>query len=164
MFGGFMRPWESVSRQTGSARRRGTPGGEARQQGSENASSKEQTESEKGDRSRCRAEPSSAGAGARVKGQAKRSPAGFVCADASGKASDPAGLGFVRIPPPRGFVRLRPLLPATGRGSMRDGNSTPFPPMWLPRSDLPRAVPARDEERAKPVQKCASGGGLRACG
>jgi hypothetical protein len=44
-------------------------------------------------------------------------------------------LGFVRVSPPLGFVR-RPGRPRRDRpeGSMLDGNSTPFLPMWPPRS------------------------------
>jgi predicted RNA binding protein YcfA (HicA-like mRNA interferase family) len=62
----------------------------------------------------------------------------------AGKASNPAGLGFVRISLPRrprvrscwGVARVRSDSRTPGwhdpaRGSMRDGNFSPFPPMWL---------------------------------
>jgi hypothetical protein len=130
-----MRPWESLSRPAG---------GQPAQRGGLSR------------RSRAAAVPTANGwaseaeraeARARANGQAKLSRAGFVSRQREPeKASVPAGLGFVRFQcrlgfscrlgsfgwPPLGFVRIPRRPPARpARGSMRDGNFTPFPPMWL---------------------------------
>jgi hypothetical protein len=46
----------------------------------------------------------------------------------------PAGLGFVRFRHRSGSSGSARRFPRPTRGSMSDGNSTPFPPMWLLRS------------------------------
>jgi hypothetical protein len=127
-----MRPWESLSRRAGAARAAGRVSPEAPRRG------------------RCPGEGSAGEARRQRPGLGQRSGKALTRRVRSRhreleKASNPAGLGFVRFlraalgfvcaRAPLGFVQ-RPGRPRRDRPEARCaiGNSTPFPPMWLPRS------------------------------
>jgi hypothetical protein len=59
----------------------------------------------------------------------KAHPAGFVCADASWEASNPAGLGFVRVRRRSGSSGFPTPCRDGPEAQCAIGNSTPFPPI-----------------------------------
>jgi hypothetical protein len=92
-----MRPWESLSRRRSQARAAAGVGGRSPAEGATHHEAGPQVPSDKGP------EPPAGRVGAaeaealRTKVRQGTPPVGFVCANARGKASNPAGLGFVRI-------------------------------------------------------------------
>src|SRR5918996_749509 len=114
MFGGSMRPWESLSRRDGGQPgQRGGAGsaGEARRQGWGGAEGQAKLATR---RVRLR--------------QRNRKSQGILRVSGSFGLSAAPDLGFVRVVVPLGFVRTSPTpLPPSPQGSMHDENSTPFP-------------------------------------
>ena len=152
-----MRPWESLSRRDGVSPRSGAgrlaepgcqggPIAKCRRRGRSHSREGAETAGRQGPR-RHRAGGRSRrveGHGRRRGGHANSPPAGFVCADASGERS-----AILRVLGSFGFRRRSgsfglPRLPRRDpRGSMRYGNSTPFPPPWPPRSEVVLVVHSR---------------------